>query len=574
MEIGFAIGSGLLVGGLLLVGMRERRWARVAALAAVLLLVGVDQFSASFDGYDTDLWTYVLITERVADGVSLLEREPFLLEPPPTPHLSVPWVVLGWVGRATGLDGHTLARGLSLVSGVLLLLAGWRLARRLFDEAVLRWAAVLLFWLSFHLGWAALPLGRTMSLAFVLLTVEEGLAPGWDWRRSTRAAAWVALAFYTHLFGGVLALAGLALAAAAREDGGLDRLRSVLWTAAASAVLALPCLLYVLSTADLARSRAHVVRPGQGELLGFLYLEPFEIGRLVPISVLALSAVGLLVRVPPRWRAAQRLARAGALACTLVLFTPVYHLAVRFLGGWMPERLVFLLFPWVPGTLALGALARGGTGRQPLRLLVALAALLLPVQATLKVGRDLRDRPLSLRPLVDGEGDTQRGRGRRGSRLFFGMTPDARAEARSLRPLLRGRAFVSDPLLAYGVTADTLGRPLAVPPGHASPFGDFQARHRRVRSAFAANTAECWSGLFEDYPDLEFLLTPAVGAEVERLVWARPVEPEAVRRVFEENWALRTVFEGRFFVLDAIEAPAPRSPVATSPASAALVCGI
>ncbi len=64
------------------------------------------------------------------------------------------------------------------------------------------------------------------------------------------------------------------------------------------------------------------------------------------------------------------------------------------------------------------------------------------------------------------------------------------------------------------------------------------------------------------------------GAEVERLVWARPVEPEAVRKVFEENWALRPVFEGRFFVLDAIQAPAPRSPVATSPASAALVCGI
>jgi hypothetical protein len=551
-----ALGLGVLVGGLLVVGLHEGRWARRAqsgALAAVLLLVGVDQFSAAFDGYDTDLWTYVLITERVADGISLLDREPFLLQPPPTPHLSVPWVALGWIGRATGLDGHTLARGLALVSGLLLLFAAWRLASRLFGEPGLRRAAVLLFWLALYPGWAALPLGRTMSLAFVLLAVAEGLGRGWEWRRSLKAAAWIASAFYVHLFGGVLALAGLALAAVARDDRVSDRLRSVLWPAALSAVLALPCLIYALSTSGLVRSRAHVVRPGQGELLGLLYLQPVEILHLVPISVLALLLVGLLVPAPPRWRAAQRLARAGTVVTALVLFTPLYHLAVRALGGWLPERFVFLAFPWVAATLAVGILARAD--RAPLRAAVVLLVLLLPVQATLKVARDLRDRPLSPRALLDGGDDARVGAGPRGSRLFFRMSDDARAEARRLRPLMHGRVFVSDPLLAYGVTAETLGRPLAVPPGHASPFGDFQARHRRVRAAFAVNSPECWAGLFADYDDLEFLLTPAAGAEVERSVWARPVEPQAVRRVFAQRRALRPVFEGRFFVLDAIEAP-------------------
>jgi hypothetical protein len=551
-----ALGIGVLVGGLLLVGLHEGRWARGAqwgALAVVLLLVGVDQFSAAFDGYDTDLWTYVLITERVADGQSLLDREPFLLQPPPTPHLSVPWVALGWIGRATGLDGHTLARGLALVSGLLLLLAAWRLASRLFGEVGPRRTAVLLFWLALYPGWAGLALGRTMSLAFVLLAVAEGLGRGWEWRRSLRAAVWIASASYVHLFGGVLALGGLVLAAVARDDRVSDRLRSALWPAVLSVLFALPCLLYALSTSGLARSRAHVVRPGQGELLGLLYLRPVEIGRLVPMSVLALLLVGLLVPAPPRWRAAQRLARVGTIVAGLVLFTPLYHLAVRALGGWLPERFVFLAFPWVAATLAAGILARAG--RTPLGAVVALLVVLLPVQATLKVARDLRDRPLFVGALLHGGDDPRMRAGPRGSRLFFGMSEDARAEARALRPLMHGRVFVSDPLLAYGVTAETLGKPLAVPPGHASPFGDFQARHRRVRAAFVANSAECWAGLFADYDDLELLLTPAPGAEVERSVWARPVEPQAVRRLFERHRALRPVFEGRFFVLDAIEAP-------------------
>jgi len=252
-------------------------------------------------------------------------------------------------------------------------------------------------------------------------------------------------------------------------------------------------------------------------------------------------------------------------ASAVVLFTPVYHLAVRVLGGWMPERLVFLLFPWVAATLALGVFTKEGTARHPLRALVVLSALVLPVQATLKVARDLRDQPLCVRSLVGGGNDALCEGGGRRARLFFGMTADARAEARSLRPLLRGRVFVSDPLLAYGVSADTLGRPVAVPPGHASPFGDFQIRRRRVRSAFAANSTDSWAGLFADYGELEFLLTPAAGAEVERLVWARPVSPEAVRKVFEQSRALRTVFEGRFFVLDAIEAPTQPPLIRVSP---------
>lgn len=557
MSVWFALLAGVLVGLLIVASVLSARGRAGITLAAGLtaILVAAEQQTPHFDGYDTDFWTYALIAERVAEGQPMLDRDPFLLQPPPTPHLSLPWLLVGYVGRVTGLSAHAAGLGLSGLSAFLLTLAAWWVATRLFEAARERWIAVLLFWLGLHPAWATLSLGRTFALAFVLFAVAESLTPVWSLRRATLAAVWVALAFYTHLFGGVLALLGVGCGALARVDRVRERILAVTWTTALSALLALPCLLYALSTLGLERSHAHLHRPGQAVLLGLRYLEPLEIPRLASLPLVVLAALGLLERAPTEGRrVARRLTAIGAGVWVVALFTPVYDLAVRLVGGWMPERLVHLAFLWIAGTLALAARDDAPAGQWPRRLLASAAVVALGFQAGLQVGRDLEDRPLGALPRWRADPSPPLRRGGE-ARLFYALTDDARAEARSLRHLMRDRSFVSDPLLAYGVTASTLGRPLAVPAGHASPFGDFPTRWARVRGAFHANSARCWSQLLADYPDLELLLTPAPEAEVENRVWGRRVPPEAVRRVFDDKRALRPLFRGRFFVLDAIGPP-------------------
>jgi hypothetical protein len=71
-------------------------------LGVVLAAATAAQWSPAFASYDSDLWTYVLIVERVADGQDVLAREPFRLEPPASPHLSVIWLGLGFLRRLSG----------------------------------------------------------------------------------------------------------------------------------------------------------------------------------------------------------------------------------------------------------------------------------------------------------------------------------------------------------------------------------------------------------------------------------------------------------------------------------------
>jgi hypothetical protein len=112
--------------------------------------------------------------------------------------------------------------------------------------------------------------------------------------------------------------------------------------------------------------------------------------------------------------------------------------------------------------------------------------------------------------------------------------------------------------MGYALAAPTLGRPLSVPPGHASPFGDFVRQQRRVNRALATNTPECWAALFALYPDARLIVTPAVGAADERALWAArtPTSPEAVREQLSAMGAMEPVFAGRFFAIDALRPPA------------------
>jgi hypothetical protein len=135
---------------------------------------------------------------------------------------------------------------------------------------------------------------------------------------------------------------------------------------------------------------------------------------------------------------------------------------------------------------------------------------------------------------------------------------EAKAEAYALRGRLRGRVYLSLDMIGYATATPTLGRPLAVPPGQASPFGDFPQRQRRAHRALATNTPECWRALLALYPDLEYLLTPGPDARVERELWTERLgatTPEAVRETLGEMGVLAPVESGRYFVLDVLHHP-------------------
>jgi hypothetical protein len=195
----------------------------------------------------------------------------------------------------------------------------------------------------------------------------------------------------------------------------------------------------------------------------------------------------------------------------------------------MIGRVAILAFPWLSATLAILWLWGRGSSRG--RRAVALAAVAaVAFEAGGRAAADWRDRT-------------------------YDFVPSAQAEATGLREALRGRSFIAPDLIGYGLATPTLGRPLAVPPGHVSPFGDFRRQQRRVHRAFSANTAECWAALFALYPDTEFLVTPAGEASVERRIWNErfpTTGPEAVRDRLRSLGVLRPVHEGTTFVLDAL----------------------
>jgi hypothetical protein len=537
------VGS-LLVGlviGLDLAGVfaGTSRAARFLRVAAALLLFGIVvgiAYRPAFDGYDTDLWTYLLVAERVADGQDVLHLDHFLLQPPASPHVSLVWVALGLVRRLTGLPAVLLVRGLGLLCVLFLSSAAWRLAGRLLPAA-LRYSAVVLFWLSLSETWGAAALGRYLALGFVMLAVETLFRPSDALSRpatSLQAALWIALAFYTHLFGGVLAVGAVVLVWIVRRDEpDAPRVARLSATLVLGLVLALPCLLYSLQTLGLRKSPAHLWRPDQLEVWGLRMLSPQTIIALVPWGVLALLLVGLLAPVPEVLVRARRLVRAGSALALVLLFTPLYQLGASVLGGWMMARVVFLAFPWIGAVVGLDWLRADGKGARPRRVVAAVLTVVAATQAIAREAAEWEDRRYEFRP-------------------------EAQAEARALRDRLHGRAYVSLDMIGYATAALTLGRPLAVPPGQASPFGDFPQRQRRAHRALATNTPECWTALMTLYPDLEYLLTPGPDAQVERELWRERLgatTPEDVRATLQAMGALEPATAGRYFVLDALRRP-------------------
>jgi hypothetical protein len=258
-------------------------------------------------------------------------------------------------------------------------------------------------------------------------------------------------------------------------------------------------------------------------------MRPGQILELLPLGALCMALVGLVVPCRPERRLAREVCRAGTILTALVWLTPLYEAAADLFGAWMIGRVAILAFPWLSAALAIEWLRGQGPSRG--RQAAAMAMLTgVTFEAGVRAAGDWRD------PAYD-------------------FAPAAQAEATGLRGTLRGRSFIAPDLMGYGLAAPTLGRPLAVPPGHVSPFGDFRRQQRRVHRAFSANTAECWAALFTLYPDTEFLVTPAAGAAVERRIWNErfPARgPEAVRDRLRSLGALTPVHEGTTFVLDGL----------------------
>lgn len=509
--------------------------ARLVRGVAALILFGTIAavaFRPAFDGYDTDLWTYLLIVERVADGQDVLHHDHFLLEPPGSPHVSLVWLGLGVLRRATGVSALVLVHLLGAASVALLSYSAWRLAARLLGDAY-RWPAVVLFWLSLPETWGAVALGRYLSLAFVLLAAEASLDVRGRYPIG-RAALGIALAFSTHLFGGVLAVEAVVLVwIAQRGSPDAPRVSRLLATLGGGLVLALPCLAYSLATLGLRRGAAHLWRPEQVEVGSFRMLSLARLPDLVPAAVLALAVVGLLAPSGPAFALARRLAAIGTAAAAVVLFTPVYQLGVSVLGGWMMARAAFLAFPWLAAAVGIAWLVSAGPAAAFRRAVAVVLAGLAGTQAVAREAGEWTDRRFEFRP-------------------------EAQAEARALRDRLHGQLYLSLDMIGYATATPTLGRPLAVPPGQASPFGDFARRRRRAHRALATNSPGCWSALFELYPDLGYLLTPGPDARIERALWhARlgGIEPEAVRETLGGMGALTPVATGRYFVLDALRPP-------------------
>jgi hypothetical protein len=502
---------------------------------SVVLGALVAQWSPAFSSYDSDLWAYLLIVERVADGQDLLRDEPFRLEPPPSPQVSVPWLALGHLRRWSALSPLTLARGLALVSLALLCVSACTLAGRLLGKGFPQVLALLLFWVSLPETWSAVVLGRYLSVAFVALAATAALDLDKSRWAPVNAALFIALAFYAHLFGGVLAASAVLIVLLARwRCGEAPGFWPSALVVALSMLFAAPCLAFALRTAGLARTSAHTWRPEQIEALGLVWMRPGQILDLLPLGALCLALVGLVVPCAPERRLAREVCRMGTILTALVWLSPLYQVVSELFGAWMVGRLAILVFPWLAATLAIEWLQ----GPDPSRL--------------------RRTAAMTVVVAITGEGAGRAARDWSAEAYAYTFAAAARDEATALRGTLRGRSFLAPDLMGYGLAAPTLGRPLAVPPGHASPFGDFRRQQRRVHRAFSANTDECWTALFALYPDTDFLLTPVAGAAVERRIWGERfpgVEPEAVRHRLQSLAVLTPVFEGTTFVLDAL-APA------------------
>ncbi|MGH9389478.1 MAG: hypothetical protein ACRD1Z_07675, partial [Vicinamibacteria bacterium] len=347
-------------------------------------------------------------------------------------------------------------------------------------------------------------------------------------------AGTIALAFWTHFFCGLLALGGISLAALARAlrkepPPPTSFFLSIAMGLAASA----PWIYRYASQAALPIAESFRYGPGQISYHGLRVFNPFQLLREVspPILVLALFALRAAsrARLAPVVRTTCALATIGVL---LVLFTPLYPVWSERLTGWTAVRLVSLAFFWIPAAAALIELVAPPAGRLRRGIGAALALAIFWLGAA-RVVRDYHHED-----------------------LYFNFERGAQAEARSLRDVLYGKKYVSIPEIAYGLAPHTLGHPLAVPNGRASPYTAFARRERDVALTLHQNSPACWERLFGLYPDVRYLVTPAEGARIERALWNRVlprVSPEAVREVIRNHGKLKNIRAGPHFVVDEIQ---------------------
>lgn len=531
-----ALPIGLLGGALLFAAFArpERRRLAVASLAAVLALVAAQQGSHALRGYRSDLWMYLTMAARVAEGESLFERDPFWLEPPANRNHSLVWLGLGGVERATGTPALSFVPLLAVLNGLLLTVAAWRLAAAAFCDRRLRVLAVALFWAGFHQEWGALPLNRSAGFGCALLATALAL----DLRGGARAplalAASIAAAFYLHLFGGVLALGGAALAILARVRGREPLpARGLALGLGVGVAVALPWL-WLARPPEAALVAEHVSGPGMVEVLGLRAFHPAALRHYVSPVLLACAALALLPGVRAGLSGALRpagrsLAWIAPLAVAAVLWTPLYHLATALFSGWMPPRSAALALLWIPGTAALAA-AAGGSGPRLARPAAALLCIAVFWVGGARVVRDYR-----------------------GADLYYPFTPAARDEARTLRGLLHGQKYASTAYLAYGLVPFTRGRPVAVPPGHGSHYHPFGEQARLVDRTLATDAPACWARLAAAHPDLRYLVTPAADDTVEGRLWRTEVAergPAEVRATLEARGAAKRIRTGRHFAVD------------------------
>lgn len=498
-------------------------------LAVTLALAAL--FTPAFDGYRSDLWVYLAVSERIAAGDWLLGREPFRLEPPAGPHHSAIWILTGLLNRWLHIPVHTLARLAGILGIGLALFAGWRLASAALPER--RALASALFLLSLSGLWAAIGLNRNVAIPLAMLAAAETLKPS---GRFPLASLWIALAFWVHFFGGLLACGAFALAVMAASKGPPPfPWKRHLLALAAGLTGALPPLAYHLSNAGTpVLNPDYLWGPGQFTWNGLRLLNPLQLLREIPPTLLVLGMAGLLTS---RWSgpllpSGLRLSRYGSAAVALLLLTPLYHLFSEHLGGWLALRTVPLAFLWLPAAAAIATLTRPEQGL-PARLAATLLAACIFWQGAARVVRDFRH---------DG--------------LHFPFSAGAQAEARSFRPLLEGRHYLSIEGIAYALAAPTLGHPAAVTPGRASPFHPWKRRAADLSMAFSANSVACWAEFFRRHPETEYLVTPSPEAAVERQLWNEllpGISPESVREKFMEPGALDPAAEGRWFIVDRID---------------------
>lgn len=511
----------------------RRPAARLLALFPILALVAAAGHSHAFDGYRSDLWVYLTVAERVADGQWLLGREPYRLVEPGGPHHSLNWLLVGLLMRGTGIDGHTWVLALRGVALVLLSLGAWRLAGRASDDPAVRGLAVACFWCATPQLWTEIGLNRSFSGIYLLFATASAFRFAGRARGGAALAALVALAFWTHFFGGLLTLGGVGLAWLGRRlEGDAPPTRRLALAIGAGLALASPWIALYLAKAGAPIAESYLWGPGQQRLLGLRWLDPLRLLREISPPLWLLAGVGLLGPAARRLRPPVRSAcRIGAAVVLLVLLTPLYHLWSERLGGWLALRLLALAFLWLPAAAALAALLEARGARWRVAVGTALAMVLVGLGAA-RVVRDFRQRD-----------------------IYAAFTPAARAEARALRPLLAGRSYLSLPTLAYALAPHTLGHPVAVPPGRASPFHDFDARDRRVRSALRVNTEACWSALLAAYPGITYLVTPAAEARDENALWRADV-PEhaasAVRETLGRVVRLEPVHRGAHYAVDRV----------------------